>query len=69
MTVLMLTVAAVIMAASYYTIAKQQQASFDAEVQNNLELIHSSLLEPVFAYDFQQIGLFPKSGGSVKILA
>src|SRR5690554_4834941 len=61
MTVLMLTVAAVIMAASYYTIAKQQQASFDAEVQNNLELIHSSLLEPVFAYDFQQIEAIAQS--------
>ncbi|WP_347331457.1 methyl-accepting chemotaxis protein [Marinimicrobium locisalis] len=61
MTALMLTVAALIMAASYYTIADQQRTTFEQEVQSNIELIHSSLLEPVFAYDFQQIEAIAQS--------
>lgn len=61
MTALMLTVAALIMVASYYTISAKQQASFDKEVQSNIELINSSLLEPVFAYDFQQIEAIAQS--------
>ncbi|MCP8899063.1 methyl-accepting chemotaxis protein [Gilvimarinus xylanilyticus] len=61
MTALMLTVAALIMVASYYVNANQQQEAFDREVESNIELIHSSLLEPVFAYDFQQVEAIAES--------
>ncbi|MDO3383839.1 methyl-accepting chemotaxis protein [Gilvimarinus algae] len=61
MTALMLTVAALILMASYYVISAQQQAAFEKEVHNTVELINSSLLEPVFAYDFQQIEAIAES--------
>lgn len=55
MTAIILVVAGIILFLSYRYMAQQQQASFDREVESGIELINSSLLEPVFAYDFQQI--------------
>lgn len=61
MAALMLTVAGAILAASYTYLAQQQQANFEQEVERNLELINSSLLEPLFAYDFQQLEAIAES--------
>lgn len=44
-----------IMIISYQVMSASQQAQFDDDLVKELELINSSLLEPVFAYDFQQI--------------
>ncbi len=55
MTVIILIAAGLILAVSYQMMASSQQKQFDEDVQSQLELINSSLLEPVFAYDFQQI--------------
>ncbi|TVZ37462.1 methyl-accepting chemotaxis protein [Alteromonadaceae bacterium 2753L.S.0a.02] len=54
-TVSILVVAGVILAVSYQLISSSQQKRFDEDVKNQVALINSSLLEPVFAYDFQQI--------------
>ncbi|WP_024461321.1 methyl-accepting chemotaxis protein [Marinimicrobium sp. LS-A18] len=61
MAALMLTVAAIILAASYTYLARQQQSNFEQEIDRNLELINSSLLEPLFAYDFQQLEAIAES--------
>lgn len=55
MTFTILVVASIILFLSYRLMAQQQQISFDQQVNSGLELINSSLLEPVFAYDFLQI--------------
>jgi len=55
MTVIILLAAGVILAVSYQVMSKSQQKQFDEDIKSQLELINSSLLEPVFAYDFQQI--------------
>jgi len=61
MTLTILVVAGFILIVSYQFMARTQQTSFDAEVESGLELINSSLLEPVFAYDFQQIDAIARS--------
>lgn len=55
MTVMILVAAGLILIASYQVVSASQQQHFEDEVKKELELINSSLLEPVFAYDFQQI--------------
>jgi len=55
MTVMILLAAGLILVVSYQLIATSQQKQFDSDVKSQLELINSSLLEPVFAYDFEQI--------------
>lgn len=61
MTAIILVVAALILIASYQFMAREQRASFNQEVESGIELINSSLLEPVFAYDFQQIDAIANS--------
>ncbi|WP_045856984.1 methyl-accepting chemotaxis protein [Teredinibacter purpureus] len=52
---MILIAATLILIVSYQVISRSQQAQFESDVKSQLELINSSLLEPVFAYDFQQI--------------
>ncbi|SMF60934.1 methyl-accepting chemotaxis sensory transducer [Alteromonadaceae bacterium Bs31] len=55
MTIIILVAAGLILAVSYQLMAKSQQKQFDEDVESQLKLINSSLLEPIFAYDFQQV--------------
>lgn len=54
-TLIILVAAGLILVVSYKMIASSQQEQFDKDVKSQIELINSSLLEPVFAYDFEQI--------------
>jgi len=55
LTVIAVIVTVLILFISYQVMSSSQQKQFDHDVEKELELINSSLLEPVFAYDFQQI--------------
>lgn len=61
LTVIILIVSGLILAINYSLIAAQQQTKFEEDIQAQLDLINSSMLEPVFTYDFQQIGAISKS--------
>lgn len=61
LTVSILVVAALVLFVSYQIIAKNQQQQFEADTKAQIELINSSILEPVFAYDFSQIEAIAKS--------
>lgn len=61
MTLTILVVAGFILIVSYQFMARTQQSNFEAEVASGIDLINSSLLEPVFAYDFQQIEAIAQS--------
>lgn len=54
-TLVIVVVAAAILAVSYKLMEADQQRAFDAYSRSELDLINSSLSEPVFAYDFKQI--------------
>ncbi|WP_188150746.1 methyl-accepting chemotaxis protein [Teredinibacter waterburyi] len=60
-TAIIILVAGIILATSYQLIASNQEQQFEDDMASQLELINSSLLEPVFAYDFQQIEAIAKS--------
>ncbi|WP_018276868.1 HAMP domain-containing methyl-accepting chemotaxis protein [Teredinibacter turnerae] len=60
-TLAIVVVAALILAISYRLMATAEQHSFEEDVKSELGLINSSLAEPVFAYDFQQIEAIAKS--------
>ncbi len=46
---------------NFRIIAEQQQSKFDADVQAQIELINSAILEPVYTYDHTQIEIIAKS--------
>ena len=59
--VIILAVAAIVLFINYHLVTSKMEASFEKDASAQLELINSSLLEPVFAYDFQQIEAISKS--------
>ncbi len=61
LTVIIIVVAALILAINYQVIASEQQKRFEDDTAAQIELINSSMLEPVFSYDFQQIEAISKS--------
>ncbi len=61
LTITMTAVAMVVLMVTYKIIEAQQKASFTAATRSQMELIKSSLLEAVFAYDFAQVDAISKS--------
>ena len=61
LTVIIIVVATLILVLNYQLIRADQQNRFEEDTQAQLELINSSMLEPVFSYDFQQIEAISKS--------
>ncbi|WP_096084896.1 methyl-accepting chemotaxis protein [Agaribacterium haliotis] len=61
LTATIVIVSALVLLASYQFIASKEQSKFERDTQAQLELINSSLLEPVFAYDVQQIDAIAQS--------
>lgn len=61
LSVTMVLVAIVALAASYKAIQSQQQAKFQNDIKAQVELANSALMEAVFAYDFQQIEAIARS--------
>lgn len=59
--VIILAVAAIILFINYQLVVNKMEANFKKDTAAQVELINSSLLEPVFAYDFQQIEAISKS--------
>jgi len=55
LTLIIVVAAVVIVFASYRIMSANQNALFDQAVEKEIELINSSMLEPVFAYDFKQV--------------
>eukprot|EP01026_Neomeris_dumetosa_P046372 TRINITY_DN39465_c0_g1_i2.p1 TRINITY_DN39465_c0_g1~~TRINITY_DN39465_c0_g1_i2.p1 ORF type:complete len:283 (+),score=18.56 TRINITY_DN39465_c0_g1_i2:110-958(+) len=61
LTVIIVIVAGLILAINYTLVASTQQEKFERDIQAQIDLINSSMLEPVFTYDFQQIEAISKS--------
>ncbi|PCK08336.1 MAG: chemotaxis protein [Alteromonadaceae bacterium] len=64
MVVLITTIAIVsglVLVVNYQILSNTQQDKFDRDIQAQIALINSSMLEPVFAYDFQQIEAISES--------
>lgn len=59
--VIILAVAAIVLFVNYHLVTSKMEATFKKDTAAQIELINSSLLEPVFAYDFQQIEAISKS--------
>lgn len=55
LTVIMVLVALLVLGVNYKVIEAQQQNKFEQDIQAQMELANSALLEAVFAYDFQQV--------------
>lgn len=55
LTFIMMVVALMVLLANYKIIERQQKAEFELAMKAQLELINASILEAVFAYDFEQI--------------
>lgn len=55
LTVIMVLVALLVLGVNYKIIQAQQQSKFEQDIQAQMELANSALLEAVFAYDFQQV--------------
>lgn len=61
LTATMVLVAILVLMASYKMIRDQQQAKFRKDIQAQIELANSALMEAVFAYDFEQVGAIAQS--------
>lgn len=61
LSVTMVIAALVVLMASYKIIESQQQVKFQQDINAQIELANSALMEAVFAYDFQQIEAIAKS--------
>jgi len=61
LTATIVLVSSLIILINYEVISKSQNEKFEEDTQREIELVNSSLLEPVFAYDFQQIEAITKS--------
>ncbi|MFT7558160.1 MAG: methyl-accepting chemotaxis protein [Flavobacteriales bacterium] len=61
LTATIIAVSALILIGNYQLLSKKQQLKFESDTQAQIDLINSSLLEPVFAYDHQQIEAIAKS--------
>jgi methyl-accepting chemotaxis protein len=61
LTLAMVAIAAVVALANYRIASAKLQGKLDAETAAMIELTNSSILEAVFAYDFQQIEAIAKS--------
>ena len=61
LTAIIIVVSGCILFVNYMIISGAEEEKFERDVQAQVELINSSLLEPVFAYDFQQIEAIAKS--------
>lgn len=57
----MMLVAILVLMASYKMIQSQQQKKFEQDIQAQIELANSALMEAVFAYDFKQIEAIAES--------
>lgn len=53
--VTMVLVAALVLMASYKLTQRQQEATFQHDIEAQIDLANSALMEAVFAYDFQQV--------------
>ncbi len=61
LTVTITVVAGIILLVNYQIISGTEEKKFERDTQAQIDLINSSLLEPVFAYDYQQIEAIAKS--------
>lgn len=61
LTVIILLVASLILALNYTLAASKQEDKFQRDVQAQIELIKSSMLEAIFTYDFSQVEAISKS--------
>lgn len=55
LTVIMVLVAALVLMINYKILESQQAKKFEKDIQAQIEVANSALMEAVFAYDFQQI--------------
>lgn len=55
LTVIIMIVAGIILVINYSLVSSQQQEKFEKDIQAQINLINSSILEPIFTYDFHQI--------------
>jgi methyl-accepting chemotaxis protein len=61
LTAAMILIAAAVAFTNYRMASKAQEAKLNTEIEAMIELTNSSILEAVFAYDFQQIEAIAKS--------
>ena len=61
LTAIIIVVAGIVLFVNYQLIAKRQEAKMEVDIKAQLALIESSLLEPLFAYDYQQVDNIAKS--------
>lgn len=61
LSVIMLLAALLVLGVNYKLIQSQQQSRFEDTIEKQIELANSALMEPVFAYDFQQIEAITQS--------
>ncbi|WP_370979157.1 methyl-accepting chemotaxis protein [Agaribacterium sp. ZY112] len=54
-------VSSIVLLINYQLISSKEQVKFERDTQAQIELINSSLLEPVFAYDSQQVEAIAQS--------
>ncbi len=55
LTIIIISVACLILAINYSIIASEQEKNFEADMEKQIDLINAALLEPVFTYDYKQI--------------
>ncbi len=69
LTAVTLIVAALVLGASYQRISTQQNNYFEEQVQANLRLANSALLEAVFSYDFAQVEAIAQSLADTSLIS